>query len=194
MAQSKDELYKNWQFAVLGLKYLKQGLETFVKNETQNCHFDLIQDLKKKGFTSTIDTSAQTYMDPIDYRIPPVYYCSKDDTGDVKQCSKQCHNAVCRSLVIKIQNHYRQGNPIWKNTDPCMWASDYWEVAKCFLSIDGYKDKHSVEDTDCSGLLSIIINMKPILNKPGRSDLDINTIVDCFKQVGIFHASSQFCK
>ena len=155
----------NWVYAAKGLECLKFGLENYVDTQIEQQHKDLLKTVANILGYSRIDCSMQTIIAlPIRSNfIPQSYRCDIHGTSDEKECIKEkCPNAVCNKLCVELKKMHRQNKPIWSNTHPSKWTSDYWEIAKCFLSSDGYKDKHSVKDVDCSGLLSILINMSPI--------------------------------
>lgn len=183
MDQLNDPLYKNWLKAGLGLKYLKKGLENFVSSEIQitfaNINGNVSQLLSS---SSSLDCSKQTYFTQ-STKSPPKYFCSYDNSYDKNQCDKNCPNLVCSKLVEEIAKFHRHGKPIWSNTDPCFWTSDAWEIAKCFLSVDGYSHTRNAADTDCSGLLSIMINMKHIGTILNISDSDFRTGSDVLTKV-----------
>ena len=157
----------NWFYAAKGLECLKLGLENYVQSQIEQQYTTLIQTVTNSfGYSPIVlDCSAQTLIVlPIKYNFrPPAYHCDIHNTRDEKVCiTEKCPNAVCSKLLIGIRKLHTQMKPIWSNTDPSKWTCDSWEIAKCFLSSDGYKDTKSVKDVDCSGLLSILINMSPV--------------------------------
>ena len=116
-----------------------------------------------RQFDSTqLDTSSQTLM-PISIKYdfkPKSYHCKKHRTYQENECiAKQCANAICNRFINEITSIHRDRNPLWVNTNPCKWVTDPWEVAKCFMSTGGYKDTHNAKEVDCSGLLSMMINL-----------------------------------
>jgi hypothetical protein len=53
---------------------------------------------------------------------------------------------------------HEERNPIWENSDLQSWCSDYFEVAKLYLGMQGHIDRHTCCEIDSSGLLTIAIN------------------------------------
>ncbi|KAH3875448.1 hypothetical protein DPMN_038714 [Dreissena polymorpha] len=61
-------------------------------------------------------------------------------------------------LIITKQGLEKYSNPSWKNTRAELWATNHWEIAKCYLPPDGYTDIASVQGTDFNGVISILLN------------------------------------
>ena len=181
-----DPLYKNWLLAGLGLKYVKDGIQELIVSEVELCHKTMLNDIETTfSLTRPIDCFLQTIVSyPI--KKPPnygVFQCDLDSSSDPSMCAKDCPNAVCYLIMKDIIQTHRWKRPIWCNTNPHQWASHPWEVAKCFLSSSGYEHVTSTKDTDCSGLLSIIINMKCIGDKLNLCDKDVKSGQDIFSKV-----------
>ena len=123
-----SQTYKNWVKASLALRYLKDGLETFVEHEVNHLHSDI---LARIGSAT----------------------CNLCSVNNATRCPNNVCNRIRQALVA---NHAYSG-PFWKNTDAAKWCTDPWELAKVFMS-PGYEDKNTARDTDCSGLLSVCIN------------------------------------
>ena len=155
----------NWFYAAKGLECLKLGLEDYVCTQIEQKYNNLIQTVENTLGYSPIDCSMQSLIPfPIRFNfVPQTYSCDIHNTRDVNSCvAEKCANAVCYKLLIEIKKMHVHMKPIWANTDPSKWTGVSWEIAKCFLSSTGYTDTNSVKDVDCSGLLSILINMLPI--------------------------------
>ena len=182
----KDPLYKNWLLAVLGLKYVKQGLEEFVTQEVAALHACILNDVTSRlSSVPPIDCSTQTYFQiPTKGAArPPVYICDLHNTGDISTCGGQCPNAICFAFIRELKTYHRFSKPIWTNTNPRLWTRNPWEVAKCFLSVGGYDKTQSAVDTDCTGLLSICILVKSIGDTLGISHGDFKDETDVFSKV-----------
>lgn len=54
-----------------------------------------------------------------------------------------------------VQPIHRFSSPSWKNTDSRQWCTDIWQLARCFMPSDGYKNKDSAENTDFKGLINV---------------------------------------
>ena len=137
--------------------------------------------------TVTIDWSKQTILLNVSKHkfTPPKFYCQLHSTGDIKQCKKECPNAACNHLMIEIKNLHRRKQPIWNNTDinPMKWATYPWEVAKWFLSVTGQRHIQSIQELDCAGLLSIMINLTPIAQALNIAEGDIKNEKDVLSKV-----------
>ena len=172
-----NPLYKNWLLTVLGLKYVKEGIEDFLEHEVKVCHTKLINDVCSNLGVSSIDCSAQNYY-PFPLKSLPLGKCSIHPSNRPASCLNTCPNFISCRLYKNIAQLHRFGHTScsYKNTNACKWTSTPWELAKCFLTMDGYIACIGPQDTDCTGLLSIIINMKDIgdklnLNIDGKTDL-----------------------
>lgn len=162
---SFDSLYKNWLLAGLGLKYFKEGIHELVKTEIELYHKELMDHMSTRLSRTGIilDTSTQTYLPFPGNKQPPMsYVCNIVLCSQCGVCTSLCPNALCRDIMKYMKLTHLRKRPIWGNTDPGLWSMNPMEVAKCFLSTDGYINAGSVEDIDCAGLLSIVINMEPI--------------------------------
>lgn len=181
--------YISWLSAGLGLKYLKLGLEDFVTQEVGTCHKGLIQSvamLMGLSSSSNIVCSGQTLIKNVNKFRPSIFYCKNHATSDIKICiSSQCPNATCHILITEITKLHRQKKPIWNNTNmnPNQWLCDPWEFAKCYLSVPGSQHKQSIQETDCSGILSIMINLLPLSKTLKILDKDINFENDALSKV-----------
>ena len=163
----RDPEYKNWVLAGLVLLYMKEGLEEYMDTEIRSFHAGLMvkiaADLSISA--SAVDCSIQSYIKHPMKSIP-VYDCSAHSKMTHTDCPAECPNRICNIIFNAIKQAHRFGRPNgWKNSIANKWTSDPWEIAKCFLSTDGYTNCHSATDTDCSGILSIFINLKPIGDK-----------------------------
>lgn len=84
-----------------------------------------------------------------------------------KMFTKECKLGQCGSFydeIIRMHAHY---DPMFRNCRPALWKTQPIEIAKCYLSCDGYLIKISLDDIDASGLLSICINNIHIRSKIG---------------------------
>ena len=191
----RDPEYRNWVMAGLGLLYLKEGLEEYLDTEINNFHGSLLAktavDLNISA--SAVDCSIQTYIHHSMKSIP-VYDCSAHSNKNPTECPGECPNRICYVISNEIVKAHRFGRPSgWKNSIAKKWTSDPCEIAKCFLSTDGYSICHGAKDIDCSGLLSIFINLKPVGDKL-KLICAIDGGNDIFTQVHIFLAESQEIK
>ncbi|XP_053380260.1 uncharacterized protein CXorf38-like [Mercenaria mercenaria] len=167
---------RNWVRAALSLRYFKQGFERFVRNEVMGHHADILKRLQEEEGILSLHCGECTSDNLLPQHSVQKkciqknrkhYFCSE------QFCRRHCPNKVCSYLYDYIVKAHSTNDPLWTNTDPSKWLTDYWELGKCFLSTFGYADKQSAADTDATGLLSIAINDTYIQE---RMDTDIESL------------------
>ena len=158
------ENHHYWLRSVHGLKFLKEGIQDYVQENVEQSFRKLRHETcSSLGIDeSDFKSESQTFITP--YKAPPKKYSCPFHSQC--PCPSNCANKIAEQVAKEIPKLHTQtpAKVQWVNTDPCNWTTLPWEVAKCFLSSAGYKDKDNADDTDCSGLLSIIINLKGIGN------------------------------
>ncbi|KAH3801088.1 uncharacterized protein LOC127838996 isoform X2 [Dreissena polymorpha] len=154
----------NWLKAWLAINITKTGLRDFVDKEVKSFQ------------TSTIQSVA------FNLRLPAITTCTCCLTANLlkcptnKLCNKRKHNAVCKmhdtvskqprrcpngicdAVREEIIKAHRYHSPSWNNTSAEQWASNHWELAKCYMPPDGYIAVSTFEETDFNGVISIILN------------------------------------
>ena len=91
-------------------------------------------------------------------------HCTKHDTTDATKIHRPCSDGVCDKLYIAIKQQYASAKgPSWSQSDPTLWCSNVWEIAKCFMPV-GYLNRHDIDEYDFSGTMSLIMNNKFIHN------------------------------
>ena len=155
MAPDPLDNNRNWVRAAMGLKYLKEGLESFVEDEIVNLQTTFLQDIRSSHGLSQTATCNQCTLKQI--------------------LAGKCPNKLCDKIAVKIVDQHRYtpiapngfaknyNAPCWKNTDVTKWCSSPWEIAKCFMA-NGYSGKMSAKETDCTGILSVLINCLSLQN------------------------------
>ncbi|XP_045195203.2 uncharacterized protein LOC123550852 [Mercenaria mercenaria] len=145
--QLKECLFKNWIRAVLGLKYLKSGLEDVSDEFVQNQHVEFLRKFQN---------------------AKPCTQCN--EASLLK--GKKCPNKFCSELYQLIVDEHRSKKPELKNTVIQNWSSkDPWNLALCYINTLGYTGKGSAKEIDCAGLLSIFINNKYFNASLGNVDI-----------------------
>ena len=146
---------RNWVRAAMGLKYLKEGLESFVENEIVKLQTSFLQDIRST------------------HGLPMTATCNQCTLNQI--LSGKCPNKLCDKIAVKIVAQHRftqkdqngraknKNAPCWKNTDVKKWCSSPWEIAKCFMA-NGYSRIMSVKETDCTAILSVLINCLSLQN------------------------------
>ncbi|XP_053386219.1 uncharacterized protein LOC123545283 [Mercenaria mercenaria] len=166
--QLENKKYRNWVKAGLGLRYLKEGLEPFSDDIVRQQHVDILNSVKQTCNVTTVNCgncNLKTLM-PNHVRIS-----SRNCPLGQANCNCLyprgkivCPNNVCGAIydtIVTVHNS-RPPAPFWKNTDVKKWCTDPWAVAKCFINAQGYAQKTSAAEIDCSGLLHVIINNKSL--------------------------------
>jgi hypothetical protein len=176
--QLEKEKYRQWVKAGLGLGYLKDELAPFCKDIAVKQHNDILQTIRstrsqQSNVTSTKSLSnvkcGNCRVETLEPNHKPVGNAKNKvcPFGQVKcSCCFQgkiiCPNNICGAIYDYIVQHHASTPPApdWKNSNAQQWSTDPWSVCKCFINAQGYKDKTSEVDTDCTGLLHVIINNK----------------------------------
>ncbi|XP_052271929.1 phosphatidylinositol 4,5-bisphosphate 3-kinase catalytic subunit alpha isoform-like [Dreissena polymorpha] len=74
---------------------------------------------------------------------------------------RPCSMKICDEVRDNIIDEHRYGIPSWHITAAEQWASNHWEIAKCFLPPYGeYIGVGSAHETDFNGIVSIVLNCK----------------------------------
>ncbi|XP_060558434.1 uncharacterized protein LOC132718732 [Ruditapes philippinarum] len=155
--QLQNPRYKDWVKAGLSLKYFKDGIEVFVDTRLRLQQESLLNVLKRGLNLASIDCDECTLQNLLPHKSRS---CGRGKLClcYTHQTRRTCPNRVCGRLNDQITLQHRYGSPSWYNTDFAKWCSNHWEIGKCYLDRKGYKERTSAVDTDCKGLLDIIIN------------------------------------
>ncbi|XP_053382041.1 uncharacterized protein LOC123543813 [Mercenaria mercenaria] len=163
--------FKNWIKAGLGVLYTKEGIEPFVYDEIKQFQQQCLSDIcSNNGLVAgTICSSCCTENVIV---CPTKRICNKvhgecdfHRNSATQYLQSGCPNKICHNFKKEIQNSHRFYRPSYKNTDSSQWCRNPWEVAKCFMPPDGYKEVTSVAETDFNGIVSVIINNKVFQSK-----------------------------
>ncbi|XP_053383465.1 uncharacterized protein LOC128549824 [Mercenaria mercenaria] len=182
--------YKNWIKAGLGVLYTKEGIEPFVYDEIEQFQQKCLSDIcNSNGLPAGTKCSSccteNVVVCPTD-RICNVGRgkCSFHRNTATQYLRSGCPKKICHNFKSEIQKAHRFHGPSFKNTDATHWCKNPWEVAKCFMPPDGYKDATSATDTDLNGINSVIINLKAFQLKIQDDLSKKNNIVEKARQVG----------
>lgn len=159
--QLKNTRYRNWLKAGLGLKYLGDGLAPSVNDAVKRQHEEILQDIAKNiGACSSCGicnletllpnhTSLQGKICPLGYNA-----CNcRSPRGKTI-----CPTKLCSEIYEKLTIQHRYLSPNWHNTDIGQWFDNHWQFGKVFIPAGGYKNTDAASETDCAGLLNIVIN------------------------------------
>ncbi|XP_060561816.1 uncharacterized protein LOC132721516 [Ruditapes philippinarum] len=200
--QLEKEKYRQWVKAGLGLGYLKEGLVPFCNDIADQQHKDILQNIRStKSLPSTVTCGGcQVETLKPDHKPVPGNAGNKIcPLGQVKCscCFKgkiACPNNICGAIYDFIVQHHASTPPApnWKNSDALQWVTDPWSICKCFINAPGYEQKQSAGETDCTGLLHLMINNQYFHSHIG---CDVTVTNNLFTKVrhyrnAIFHSSS----
>ncbi|XP_060560580.1 uncharacterized protein LOC132720451 [Ruditapes philippinarum] len=182
--------YNNWVKASLAVLITKEGIEPFVEEEIEQFQQKCLTDIcNNQGLPSgTICTSCCTenVVKCPTNKICNVMHrkCRYHKDSATTFLLAGCPNKICHNFKTEIQKAHRYNGPSYKNTDATQWCSNSWEVAKCFMPPDGYKDAVSAPETDFNGVNSVIINCRCFQTKV-TEDLSKNgNIFDKGRDIG----------
>ncbi|XP_053405522.1 uncharacterized protein LOC123566657 [Mercenaria mercenaria] len=164
--QLEKEEYRQWVKAGLGLGYLKEGLAPFCDDIAKQQHKDILDNIKQ---TKNLPTVACGHCGL--KTLKPDHVKTGKNQCPLGQANCNCcytkgkiacPNNVCSAIYDYIVTNHASAPPAptWKNTKTQQWTVDPWSIAKCFINAPGYDQKTSAADTDCTGLLHVIINNK----------------------------------
>ncbi|XP_052251310.1 uncharacterized protein LOC127858315 isoform X8 [Dreissena polymorpha] len=161
----------NWFKAALGMNITRDCLLDIVKEISQACYDNIRREIKQRHGVLESDICNQCHTSNV---LPcgSTNMCCKRKRGkcefhDIHKPRNCLNNNLCNEICkqIVIQHRFRsQQNPnsfkgpTWINTDASKWCSEPWQISKCFISKDGYKDANQAENTDFNGIVNVIYN------------------------------------
>ncbi|XP_045203876.2 uncharacterized protein LOC123556881 [Mercenaria mercenaria] len=173
ISQVENQRYRNWVKSGLGLKYLKKGLEKFAEEVVKEQHTNILYNIKQFKQLPLVDCDKcnTTTIEP-DHVRTKSNHCPlgcNDCNCKHPRGKTPCPQYVCGAIYDQIITFHGSTPPCpyWRNTNSSLWCTNPWEMAKCFINSPGYENCTSAVDTDCAGLLHLIIN-----NKAFHSHLD----------------------
>jgi hypothetical protein len=161
-----EKKYNNWVKAQLAVLFTRDGLEPFVSHEVQEFRLKCLDGIWYNNGLMSGTLCSNCCTENVIYcptnRICNVGRgrCSYHRNAAKRYNPAGCPNKICHNFTTEIQNVHRYYGPSYKNTDATQWCSNSWEIAKCFMPPDGYKDVASAQETDFNGIISVIINYK----------------------------------
>jgi hypothetical protein len=181
-----EKKYNNWVKAQLAVLFTKDGLEPFVCHEVQEFRLKCLDGICfNNGLISGTLCSnccTENVIKCPTNRICNVGRgkCSYHRNAATRYNPAGCPNKICHNFTTEIQNAHRYYGPSYKNTDATQWCSNSWELAKCFMPPDGYKDVACAEETDFNGIISVILNHKDF---QGKIHENLNKNTNIFEEV-----------
>lgn len=183
----------NWIKAALAVFITKEGIEPFVCKEIREFQWKCLSEICynnaiQAGRVCTSCNTENVVVCLSDRKCNAGRgTCVYHRRNQTQYLTSGCPNSICHNFKHKIQAAHRYSGPSYKNTDAKQWCTVPWEVAKCFMPPDGYKDKPSAKETDFNGIISVVINLTDFQAK--ISD-DLSRRDNLFEKVQSF---SLFC-
>ncbi|XP_053387325.1 uncharacterized protein LOC123541673 [Mercenaria mercenaria] len=172
--QLSERLYTNWVRGVLGLKYLKLGIEGVAEKEVKRRHAEILNTLPNSKQPCT-----QCSADSL-YPLHNKKQCYRKQNKNKCLCSDYQHNrqpcpnkGYCSLFYDQVVSDHRFEHPELENTQLDRWSYDPWSVATCYINTKGYKGKGSSKEIDCAGLLSLFINNRRYLTDANYGVFDM---------------------
>jgi len=171
--QIKNEEFRNWIRASLGLKYLRVGLVECISKEAKRQYDSHVNVVKQKAGIKAYN--CQSCMPDI---ILPMHKVNKEacNQGYSNNCNCRRRNATpkracpqggaCGIFYDLITDGHTKKSPNWQNSNFDQWTSTNgcFEFIKCFITTHGYKTKTSFAQLDALALLSICQNNRELNN------------------------------
>ncbi|XP_052250626.1 uncharacterized protein LOC127857916 isoform X2 [Dreissena polymorpha] len=142
-----DKETNNWFKACIGLNVTKEGLTNFLCAELQKVHTVVGRSCGNCPIGNLIQCPTNPYCNKRKRN-----YCPFHKSQKPQPCP------ICDNVKHNIMLQHRYGGPSWRNTRAEKWALNYWEIGKCYLPPDGYSSISSVQESDCNGVISIMLN------------------------------------
>ncbi|XP_060603452.1 uncharacterized protein LOC132756402 [Ruditapes philippinarum] len=181
-----EKKYNNWVKAHLAVLFTKEGVEPFVCKEIQQFQLKSLHDIwHLNGLISGTCCSSCCTENVVHCPTDKICKlmrgkCTYHRNVATRYSSSGCPNKICHNFKTEIQNAHRYNGPSYKNSDATQWCSNFWEVAKCFMPPDGYKEKASATETDFNGIISVILNHKDF---QGKVRENLNNKTNLFEEV-----------
>ncbi|XP_060563142.1 uncharacterized protein LOC132722637 isoform X2 [Ruditapes philippinarum] len=200
--QLEKKNYRQWVKAGLGLGYLKEGLVPFCNDIADQQHKDILQNIRSTKSLPSNATCGSCQVDTLKPDHKPAGNAGNKvcPLGQVR-CSccftkgkTACPNKICGAIYDYIVQHHASSPPApnWKNSDAQQWSTDPWSICQCFINAPGYGQKKSASETDCTGLLHLLINNQYFHSHIACNVTGTNNLFSTVRQFrnDIFHSSS----
>ncbi|XP_060588076.1 uncharacterized protein LOC132743564 [Ruditapes philippinarum] len=156
----------NWIKAALAVLYTKEEVEPVVVSEIKDFQQNSLNTISSSNSLPAGSTCSNCCTENLIVCLTNRLCnakrgkCSYHKNNATQYRQSGCPNKICHNLKFEIQKAHRYHGPSYKNTDATKWCSNVWEIAKCYLPPDGYKDVSNAAETDFNGIISVIINHK----------------------------------
>jgi len=142
--------YGNWVKNSLSLLYLKEGVTKFSDEKAGEFHRKVTELVRLKS-----PTASTTKCTQCTHKSVKKAHNKKDPTWRIN-----CSNNVCSvwlEEILPYHSHLPQPKIAWANSNPQLWPSDVWELAKLFQPY-GCETHSKAEDSDCTALLTMMLD------------------------------------
>ncbi|XP_052251519.1 uncharacterized protein LOC127858418 isoform X2 [Dreissena polymorpha] len=166
--RNPETLY--WFKAAMGVKISRDCLLEIVKEISRECYDNIRREIKQYHGVLESDVCNQCHT-PNVLPCDPTNICCKRYRGKCafheiykqRNCPNNLCDEICKQIVKQHrfrsqQNPHSFKGPTWINTDASKWCSEPWQISKCFISKDGYKDANQAESTDFNGIVNVMYN------------------------------------
>ncbi|XP_060571245.1 uncharacterized protein LOC132729492 [Ruditapes philippinarum] len=188
--QFSKSKFLNWIKAAIAIVYTKDEIEPVIVNEVKDFQQNSLNTISSSNILPAGSTCSNCCTESLivcpTNRICNAKRgkCSYHKNAATQYRPSGCPNKICHHLKSEIQSAHRYHGPSYKNTDATKWCSNAWEIAKCYLPPDGYKDVSNAGDTDFNGIISVIINHKGFEAKIKDDLSKKNNVFDKGRDVG----------
>ncbi|XP_052759930.1 uncharacterized protein LOC128246891 [Mya arenaria] len=157
----KHKESQNWFKASVALRIAQRGLQVFIDNGLRDVQKKIFSIAKSMGCLSpdtncTNCTTENLILCPTRGICTSLKRCKFHNTP--RKCLRNCPQQLCHLVRDGIIRYHRFSGPSWKNTKAEGWHADHWEIGKCYLPPDGYKDVSSSIESDFNALINVLIN------------------------------------
>ena len=144
--------YGNWVKNSLSLLYLKEGITKFSDEKAGEFHKDVAERVRlRRAGTASPKCTKCTYKSAVKTKTP-----DKTNTTWRMNCNSNICN-VWLEEILPYHAHLPLPNIAWANSNPKLWQSDVWELAKLFQPY-GCENHSKAEDSDCTALLTMMLD------------------------------------
>ncbi|KAH3817842.1 hypothetical protein DPMN_119397 [Dreissena polymorpha] len=170
----KDEETRNWVKTCLALRYVTEGIVSYVKKACEEKYLIDIDHLKDVCGISdyTCNMCNVKELKPYHARLFPCKYQQYiRRCGCQGQNKKTClQNDICGVFYDLIIDNHVKSNPKWSNTKCELWSDQRtgpWEVMKCYICTPGYEKKPDIFQADVTALVQICMNDRDLQTRLG---------------------------
>ncbi|KAH3823129.1 hypothetical protein DPMN_124928 [Dreissena polymorpha] len=160
---------RNWVKACLALKYSKEGILPFISKKCDEFYDHKISVVETECSSSYQCTSCDIN------RLEPQHVAKNNKCSHVKcKCNNKSTNQICCKdngacgvIYDLIKDEHVNEKPNWSNSKCELWSDKQvgaWEMMKCFIFTNRYKETKSIDQSDITALIQICENNTKLKN------------------------------